>query len=57
MRRLALEMDRLRVESFTTAEHPGGRGTVAAHAAASGHPDCTNVYLCTLGSCLPVCAA
>ena len=57
MKSLRLEMDRLRVESFATAEVPAGRGAVGAHAAASGHPDCTNVYLCTLGSCLPVCAA
>ena len=33
MRKLSLNPDQLRVESFTTDPSPAGRGTVAAHAA------------------------
>jgi hypothetical protein len=32
MRKLALKVDDLRVDSFETVEAPEGRGTVAAHA-------------------------
>jgi len=49
-----LEMDRLRVESFSAGGTADAAGIVAARA--SGHPDCTSVYLCTLQTCgLPAC--
>ena len=56
MKMLKLEMDGLRVESFAAGGPVDARGTVPAHA--SGHPDCTNIYLCTLQTCgLPACTA
>jgi len=56
MEKRKLEMDALRVESFAAGGAGADRGTVAAHA--SGHPDCTSVYLCTLQTCgLPACTA
>lgn len=55
MKKLHLAVDELCVESFPTAPAGDARGAVAAHAA-SGHPDCTQIYLCTLQSCgIPVC--
>jgi hypothetical protein len=56
MKKLHLAVGELRVESYPTAPAGGARDTVAAAQAASGHPDCTQVYLCTLQSCgVPVC--
>jgi len=55
MKKRKPEIGDLRVESYSTGGAEETRGTVAAHAA-SGHPDCTSIYLCTLQSCaLPVC--
>ena len=48
MEKLKLEMESLRVESYATRPAECARGTIGGLAAASGHPDCTNVYLCTL---------
>jgi hypothetical protein len=51
-----LEINGLRVESFSAGGAADAAGIVAAQA--SGHPDCTSVYLCTLQTCgLPACPA
>lgn len=47
MKKLALDMDALRVESFETADGQAARGTVAAHGGAT----CT--YPCA--SCVKTC--
>lgn len=49
MKKLALRMDDLRVETFTTAEQPGGRGTVA------GHYGTTHTQQGQGASCDPTC--
>jgi hypothetical protein len=56
MEKLKLGLDALRVESICRGRCGRRQGTVAAHA--SGHPDCTSVYLCTLQTWgLPACTA
>jgi hypothetical protein len=47
MKKLALDMDALRVESFDTADVRDGRGTVA------GHDGATCTYPCA--SCVKTC--
>jgi len=58
MKKMALDVDALRVESFTTAEARGGRGTVQAHGVACTVPPqgtcvrtCGNIPACTEDIC------
>ena len=55
MKKLNLDVDTLRVESFATASHgPGERGTVYAHD--HSYPLMTCAYRCTnYGSCQGTC--
>lgn len=55
MRKLALDLDTLRVESFTTLEAQSARGTVRGHDDTMETENCTIDYdTCLLATCLTI---
>jgi hypothetical protein len=59
MRKLALNVDALRVESFATQEARPARGTVRGHDDTVETENCTFVNTCLITTCLTIknCAA
>jgi hypothetical protein len=59
MRKLALNVDALRVESFATQEMASGRGTVRGHDDTVETENCTLVRTCLITTCVSIknCAA
>lgn len=53
MKKLALEMDALRVESFVTQEGDARRGTVCGHDDTMETEDCSH-YTCIFATCLTI---
>lgn len=50
MKKLKLDLDELRVESYATAEDAGEAGTVRAHDS-TVNPDCSFFYTCVIRTC------
>ena len=59
MKKLALNVDTLRVESFATQETASGRGTVRGHDDTVETENCTFVRTCLITTCVTIknCAA
>ena len=56
MRKIKLAVDTLEVQSFVISAESAGRGTVAAHDATQGGPNCGSAYdACQTGLCTGAC--
>ena len=54
MKKLALDVDALRVESFATQAAAGHRGTVRGHDDTVETENCTFEYTCLIQTCLSI---
>ena len=52
MKKLTLDMDTLRVESFTTQDAASGRGTVRGYDDTMETEHCTRVQTCLITTCV-----